>query len=316
MIGLIDINERNIIYQKPIMEKVNSLKDSKGTTFLVGKPGSGKSTILDYLVKHNENYIDATLSANNAFALGNKEMLEAYYVALVIDSIINHIEKTDEKLYKTKFYFMSKRVKTIIDLTRVYVQMGSFYTVLSRESREVLNVAKEGLLSNFYDILMSIQMPELTLVFDDFDKAKPNDALYQKIIFDNFKDYFNIIMTVSSENNPDYLLNLGNVVEVCYDKDTIINIINRYLIYNHVFNSKQIDIIGINKLLTDDAIDMLIKGTKGNISKMKSIIFNIYSNLDLRDIDRNTQVLEEVLNPDPALGFANIGDEKRRRLYL
>ena len=313
---LIDINDRRAIYQKPVIEKVKSLKESKGTTFLVGKPGSGKTTILDYLLDHNENYIDASLDARNAFALGNKEMLEAYYVALVIDSIIYHIKKTDEKLYKTKFYFMSKRVKTVLDLTRVYVQLGSYYSILSRESREILNLAKEGLLSNFYDILTSIQMPELTLVFDDFDKAKPNEQLYQKIIFENFKDYFNMIMTVSSENNSEYLLSLGNIVEVNYDKDTIIKIINHYLIYNHVFNSKQIDIFGIDKLLTNEAILMLIKGTKGNIFKMKSIIFNIYSNLDLRDIERNTQVLEEALNSESYLQFANMGDEKRRKLYL
>ena len=49
---------------------------------------------------------------------------------------------------------------------------------------------------------------------------------------------------------------------------------------------------------------------------MRSIIFNIYSNLDLRDIERNTQVLEEALNSESYLQFANMGDEKRRKLYL
>ena len=49
---------------------------------------------------------------------------------------------------------------------------------------------------------------------------------------------------------------------------------------------------------------------------MKRIIYAIYSNLDLIDLDRNSQVLDDYLNSGDVLSFAPLGDEKRRRLYL
>ena len=209
------MNKENI-YLKPINLIIEELKKSSTNgIFLVGEPGSGKTTtLLEYIEKNkrtNTPVIDITLQSIYSIEIYN-DLAKLFQICSVLQKMLLYIKDNYLRCYVEHFLLFNTKIYNIQnDIIRMY-NLNNYSLNDTCIDNIILN-NPELLLEEFLDIsLKSLKFKNLTVVLDNFDIEKPYMCLYQTYMYDMLKKYLKVVATISDLtiiNNQDKLTKLS-----------------------------------------------------------------------------------------------------------
>ena len=267
------MNKENI-YLKPINLIIEELKKSSTNgIFLVGEPGSGKTTtLLEYIEKNkrtNTPVIDITLQSIYSIEIYN-DLAKLFQICSVLQKMLLYIKDNYLRCYVEHFLLFNTKIYNIQnDIIRMY-NLNNYSLNDTCIDNIILN-NPELLLEEFLDIsLKSLKFKNLTVVLDNFDIEKPYMCLYQTYMYDMLKKYLKVVATISDLtiiNNQDKLTKLSKnntLVMVNYYKD--VNIVKKIL-DKSLMEKQNKNVISkkVSFIFNDNTIKDLIIKTNGNI---------------------------------------------------
>ena len=184
MIKKIMINNETV-FLPPIEEVISKIKDEKDNIFLVGTPGSGKSTVLN-LYKNTEHLeipiFDCTVGLGQYVFILDREVNNLYHTCLVIQKMLLHIEKNYPLIYEKIFPFYKNFIdKTLEKITQLnaYSNYSSKYEFLGKQYCQ----NPEILFDSFIDTVLDyLGYENLTIIIDSFDSIGSSNIDYQTFI--------------------------------------------------------------------------------------------------------------------------------------
>lgn len=230
---------------EPVLKNLNLEIDPNSTVALVGKSGSGKSTILSLLtriydVEKGEIKIDGrNIQDITLFALRNNIGVVTQNVHLFDDTIYNNIVYCDVGKYTSEQVHKAAQLAFVTNFTDHFpdglqTRIGSEGTRLSGGQRQRIAIAR-ALLRN-----------KPILILDEATSALDNESEYfiQKALNELRKDrtVISIAHRLSTIENADkiYVIDNGQIIESGTHKELINNPYSEYsILYHRKFDNKK-----------------------------------------------------------------------------
>ncbi len=275
------------IYLEPVKKIVQDvLNTNNKEIFLVGKIGSGKTTIINELATY-KNVVNISLNYEEYRLYLNKKIYNLYYIALIMQKICQHFLLLYPKVDNDILVYSIKLNNLLQNLKAQYLAYTklAYFNKIDNLNIDIVN-NPHTLITTFYNIIKDkIDLNQFLFVFDNFDKIK-NSYNYQNLIFNSLKENFKVLYAVSQINLNDESLKNSKVINLCYSEDSIVieEILDRYILNKKLITGNDFS-KRIRFILNREDISSLIIKTNGNIYLMFYIITLFYNRLN--DINMN-----------------------------
>lgn len=306
-----DVYSRGI-YLKPVNGIVQKLNDSSNNEiYLIGKEGSGKTTVINELISNQNNPQNPIINCSPKYEdlcfFSSPKAFKLYQVCLIVKRLILFIGKNETPDVYIKFENLLFLIEKIINRVNLMNMLLATDDEYDKYFGNLCRIESEDLINMFVELaIFNLDYENITIVLDSFDKIACKSAVYQKHIYQLLKEHFKIILAVSDTKileNPTILNNDSEIINVQYteDVDVVKNILD-YLVVRELFSKEKIDLSKrIRFILSDDIIAQMIQKTNGNLFDMLSATRYLYNHLDSTSdyADIILGYIDTVINKNP-----------------
>jgi len=288
---------------------IDIIKESKDSIFVLGNIGSGKTTIINEMVKSKDNdcvLVNASINNGEYLILRDNDVYRLYHICLILQKIINKLENNyDPEIAKLEVFidFLMKKIMLIYSSDGYDNKEKYLHPSFLKNPESLIEIFKSKVDGNLQN--------KLAIIIDDFDKVEHSSQRYQNFIYEIIRKHFKLVMTISDINviNNEKIiekLNSSNtIVNLEYSKDvpTVKDILGKKL--RDVLDTNNSDLFQkeINFLLTDHFLLEMIQVAQGNLSVMLSAI-NSLKKLNLDIFEYQSYLLDYIdkkINLDPVI---------------
>ncbi|HOP65894.1 MAG TPA: hypothetical protein PLX66_02620 [Bacilli bacterium] len=281
---------------KGINREIDSGKSKK--TILYGPRGGGKSIVLSYreyeTIGTPAPAILTHFDAVGKFLGFDDWFISHYYELEMARYIISYIKKYHGKIYESRFLKLHERIN---GLTR---EIDNYFHNHFYQNIELSQKLKTGDICNqlLDEFRKALTPKSVSLLIDHFDSTDCNSVIAQKTLAGYFELFDQIVLAVSDISiyeakikgwpgmgNTELIDKGYSLVSVDYGKDlaTIKKIVELYVAHynaNKLVNEKRFPI----ELLTDEMYELLLKRSRGNISKVLVAIRQAIKRFDFESV--------------------------------
>lgn len=286
MFKRIKIDNTNI-YLPPVEEAVRKISEASENVFLLGGPGSGKSTVLQ-VYENSESLdnviINGTVGSIEYLRINDRKVFNLYHTCLIVLKMCKYIEMNFIHIFLENFLFFEKCVKNILNKTKELADSTNYNAKIEYLEEDLLE-HPEILLEDFLAMTLKyLGYQNLTVIIDQFDARGDSSRYYQTFIYELLSKKVKLITTVSDLEYTHYsesrerLQQIGTVVKVDYscDVEVVTEILDYKILESYLFKGNEIFQKRPRFILSKDTIKRCIEMTDGNLTKMYSAVSELY----------------------------------------
>ena len=275
--------KEGIFIREPIEELSKDILSSKKNVIIFGNKGTGKTTMLNYIVEKglyvDDKYINVDVNALKLFDdYENSELLESYYEIYFSLRLLYYIKRYYSLIFEKEF--KNDFDSLILESQKLdnYINERFFKDNISKPEFHKVYEFSNNIINR---IKSHFKTSELNLVIDNFDLINSSDERAQKLLSKYFKLFDKSIISVNDDN---IVSDNFDKYKIKYNKEVIKLILLKKMKSNYELNKVlQNDLY--NSIFTivndDDNLDLLIQKTNGNLNLMLNVLKKISIDLEI-----------------------------------